>query len=198
MQGTEGWLGQVAGLLVVVLVLAAAISDVRWRRVPNWQTMPGLAVGLLLSTIDRGADGLVSSMVGAAFCLCLGVIPFTMGLMGGGDVKLQMAIGSLVGWPVVLPAFAYGAIAGGVLALGLIIYQRSLLHALRYGLCAFIRLGWGWLGPLLPARAQAALAGYQVPPPPALKAKLPYALAIGTGALIALYAQYSPVPFWSL
>jgi Flp pilus assembly protein protease CpaA len=56
-------------------------------------------------------------LLGAAF---LGV-PFVMGGVAGGDVKLLAAIGSLMGPSAVLHIFIYAALSGAVLAVCLII-----------------------------------------------------------------------------
>ena len=37
------------GTLLTVLVILAAICDIRWRRIPNWLTLPGLVLGTGLS-----------------------------------------------------------------------------------------------------------------------------------------------------
>lgn len=56
------------------------------------------------------------------------IIPFVLGGMGGGDVKLLAALGSWLGFPAVLKVFFYGAATGAVIALFLVVVKK---HRLR-------------------------------------------------------------------
>ena len=70
--------------------------DWRTRRIPNWLTVPGLFVGLALSTLTR-RPGLKLSLEGAGMCLGL-LLPFVLArALGAGDWKLMGALGSFLG-----------------------------------------------------------------------------------------------------
>ena len=43
---------------------------------------------------------------------------FALGGMGGGDVKLMAALGTWIGWSPIVWTALYGAVAGGVMAVG--------------------------------------------------------------------------------
>lgn len=105
-------------------VIAATVIDIRTRRIPNAITaaMAGAGIGL-------AASGLTGMSLGAAALGCgLGVVLMlpghALGATGAGDVKLMAAIGTLVGPSVVIKAFLFTAIAGGVLALIVAIRRR--------------------------------------------------------------------------
>src|SRR4029079_266746 len=100
---------------ISALMLVAAYCDIRTRRIPNALTVLGLAVDIgLRAAAGSGAaiDGLVGVIL--AFVLCLPF--FVLGVLGGGDAKLLMAVGSLT-WPRdLLSAMLVIASLGGIIA----------------------------------------------------------------------------------
>jgi prepilin peptidase CpaA len=134
------------GPLVVVCVgmLLAAFIDGWALKVPNWVTLPlvlsGWMLGLLHDTgfAAGGTGGFTSAFWGtvAGFALLFPIL--AIGGVGQGDVKMQMGFGSWVGayfgtagptdlhwFGVVFWAFAFGAIAGGVFGLAMILMRRD-------------------------------------------------------------------------
>jgi prepilin peptidase CpaA len=103
---------------LIVLVLAAAVYDVRYRRIPNWISVSGAAIGLALNTfLYSGVPGLVFSLKGLALGFGVYFLLYAIRAMGAGDVKLMGAVGALVGWEDWFGIFLVTAILGGVLAL---------------------------------------------------------------------------------
>jgi prepilin peptidase CpaA len=106
--------------------LVATIVDLRSRRIPNWLTaaMAGSGVGLAL----LGLSGItpVASTAGLLVGLMLMMPGHVLGATGAGDVKLMAAVGAIVGIQLVVAAFLYTAIAGGVLAVGIALRRRRL------------------------------------------------------------------------
>jgi prepilin peptidase CpaA len=137
------------GPLVVVgfgMVLAAFIDG--WAlKVPNWVTLPlvlsGWMLGLLHDggfAVDAGTGGFGSAVLGTAFGFALLFPMLAIGGVGQGDVKMQMGFGAWVGaffglagetvpglsvLGVVFWAFAFGALAGGVFGLAMILIRRQ-------------------------------------------------------------------------
>jgi prepilin peptidase CpaA len=107
---------------VLALTAACAVTDARRGRIYDAVTLPSMAVGLA----HHGFAGGTASLYTAAGGLLLGVVPFAFaaarGWIGGGDVKLFGALGSLVG------AFAL-----------LEILLISFLLAALYGLTVVVR-----------------------------------------------------------
>jgi len=93
----------------------AAFTDVRARRVPNWLTLPTLAVALILA-IPGGLAHFAVALLVAAAMVVLGLWLHSRGILGGGDVKLLVAIGTLVGYPNCIALLLYTALAGGLLS----------------------------------------------------------------------------------
>lgn len=99
------------------LALIAAGTDLWSRRIPNLLVLAGLLAGLLFGIITGGFNGLVLALMGTSVGLGLLLIPYLTGGMGAGDVKLLMALGAILGPTSVFWVFIYSCLAGGVMAL---------------------------------------------------------------------------------
>ena len=103
---------------------AACWFDVRTRRIPNWLTFPAAALGLVAATLAHGGHGTVSSAAGFLVGLALFFPLFVLKGLGAGDVKLMGALGAWLGTSVIFGVAFYTTLAGGVLALALIVQAR--------------------------------------------------------------------------
>src|ERR1700691_2392518 len=84
-------------ICVAVIVLAASVTDIRSRRIPNWLTLSGVTAGLVLHGIVGGVAGLKSSFAGMLLGFGAYLAPYCLRAMGAGDVKLMAAVGAIVG-----------------------------------------------------------------------------------------------------
>lgn len=150
-------------LTVAVAGLAAA-CDVRTRKIPNWLTFSAILLGLLVNIAGGGLSGLMAAVLGTGAGIGLLLIPFAMGGMGAGDVKILAAVGALNGASFAFRAFMYGALAGGFMAGVLIMVNWSARFSSRKS-------------PLEKASIRRAH----------LRATLPYGVAIFAGT-VAAYA----------
>lgn len=109
------------GLVPISICLAvcaiASITDWRSWRIPNWLTLPALALGLGLGVFD-GGQGLLAALVGALVCGLTPLILCALGAMGGGDLKLLMSMGALLGAKLGLTAQLYAFAAASVWGMG--------------------------------------------------------------------------------
>ena len=103
-------------ILVAVIVIAAAATDLRSRRIPNWLTLSGVCAGLLLNWYMEGLVGIRTSLEGLALGFGVYFVLYCLRAMGAGDVKLMAAVGAIVGPQNWVWVFIATAIAGGVLA----------------------------------------------------------------------------------
>ncbi len=111
-------------LLSAVLIIAAVI-DGRRLRVPNRITYPLIIGGWLYCAANFGWQGLGWSVLGTLVGLALLLPAYAIGGMGAGDVKLLAGVGAWVGAGDTLYAFAATAVAGGLIAVGMVLWRRS-------------------------------------------------------------------------
>ena len=115
----------------VLLAMAAGWTDLRSRRIPNWLTVPGLAIGIAANTILGGWSGLKTSLLGAALGLGL-LLPFVLlRALGAGDWKLAGALGAFTGPGMLVDLLLASVFVAGVMAVALIIYRGRVLQTLR-------------------------------------------------------------------
>ena len=110
--------------LLLILLVAAVLSDLRSHRIPNLLIFPALALSILVHTLDSGLAGLIGVGSGLAVGIAM-LLPFyVIGGMGAGDVKLLGVVGSFLGpWGAFVAGLAT-LMAGAVLGIGVILWQR--------------------------------------------------------------------------
>lgn len=175
------------GLQIVLLatVLAAALLDLRSRRVPNWLTAGGVLVGLSLNSFLFGMPGFWFSLKGLGVALLIYFPLFALRAMGAGDAKLMAAVGSIVGAGNWLGIFFLTAILGGVLAVLFTLSKGALRTTLGNMIFILKQLASFqapyFVRPELDAAHQAALT-------------LPHAFAIALGSIGFLAAAWIWAP----
>lgn len=180
----SSWVLLPQDLVCLVVCAISVATDLRDRRIPNWLTASGVALGLLLNTVLFSCHlgfsaglrlGLLSSLSG---CLILVLVFGFFGLInfvGMGDVKLMAAVGALLRWPTALWAMAYTAMAGGAVALAYALVKGRLFKV---------------LGNLLTISSNMVRKKDQRKE--AQLHRIPYALAIFIGAVWAAGLKYFP------
>jgi prepilin peptidase CpaA len=118
-----------AGAVLVALV--GAVIDVRTARIPNRLTYSALLMALIVRTAFLGLTGLKSGALGMLVAGGLFLLLFVLGAMGGGDMKLMAAVGAWVGSTQVMNLILTAALAGGVLAIGRMIFSKAVGQTLR-------------------------------------------------------------------
>lgn len=103
-----------------VLLVIGTVVDIRTREVPDWTNFAGIIAGLGI----RGLWGLTSNdwsalgwgVLGFAAFFILACLMFYTGQWGGGDSKLLMALGALLGLRFSLGSMAVAFIVWALLA----------------------------------------------------------------------------------
>jgi prepilin peptidase CpaA len=119
----------------ILVAICAGALDWRYRRIPNWLTVPGLVAGVAVNGILAGWPGLKSALLGSLVGLGL-LLPFVLlRSLGAGDWKLAGALGACLG-PRQLIAVLVGTILlAGVMALAVVVWtgrlQQTLLNIVR-------------------------------------------------------------------
>jgi len=158
--------------LAVALALIAGWTDWRSRRIPNWLTVPGFMVGVLVNVLVNGRAGLKTSLLGAGLGLLV-LLPFVfLRSLGAGDWKLAGALGAVVGWQVLANLLMGSVFVAGVMALGLVIYKRRFKETLRN------------IGRLLASILTLHMPGAEVSLDNPQSVKVPYGVALALTTLL--------------
>jgi len=153
-------------LVFPALAILAALKDATSYTIPNWLVLAllaafpvaAVALGLPLPVIGLQAG------IGLIGLIC-GLGMFAAGWIGGGDAKLFAAASLWLGWPAALTFVAVTAIAGGGLAVMLLVLRSARLKPMMPS-------GPAWF-------ARLTTTGENVP----------YGVAIAVGALAAYPAS---------
>lgn len=113
---------------LVIALVGSAIIDFRSQRIPNAITYALVLFGLGIHAMTNGLDGFWFALQGLGLGFGLLLIPYMLGVMGGGDVKLMAGVGACLGMQGMLLSLVLGSLAGGVYALILLAGRRGLLR----------------------------------------------------------------------
>jgi prepilin peptidase CpaA len=161
-------------IALVMLVSAAAWTDLRTRHIPNWITVSGAAAGFSLHIVYGGVSGAMQSLAGAGLGLAIFLGLYATGGMGAGDVKLFGAVGAFAGPQSLILIFVLTGLLGGIAGIGLALYRGRLQQTLERTRELFIGMGrMRWEQLRAATEAPNAL-------------RLPYGAVIAGGTLLSL------------
>jgi len=149
--------------VLVALFVSVMYTDFRWLRIPNAITYPTMLVGLVLGAFEAlpgglFLGGLVDHVAALVLAFALSYPFYAAGGLKAGDAKLLMAIGAVRGTSFFLVSALYGALLGGLIAVGFIATRR-----------------------MRPANGAGAPSVSGL-----MKQSIPYGVALGLGGLLAL------------
>jgi len=111
-----------ADSLLLIIISFSLYTDLKVGKIYNFVTLPSMAAGIIFNSLKYQTDsihvGFLNSVFGLLLAYVVFIVPYFMGALGAGDVKLLMAIGALKG-----PHFMFISI----LAIGVASFLLSLL-----------------------------------------------------------------------
>ena len=161
-------------ILLLLVLAVCVVTDLKSRKIYNKVIFPSLLLTLVLHLLLTGLPGLMDSLLGFAVGLGILLIPYLMGGMGAGDVKLLALIGAIKGMSFVLTTSFYMALLGGVIALAILLFRKGFFMRIKsivYSMCGLI------YGLRLPLGIDKN--DYQK--------TYPYGVAIAGGAVVSLF-----------
>lgn len=164
-------------LIACALVGVCVYTDLKERKIFNKITISGMLAGLILNTIFQATpnleSGLLFSIQGLALGLILFFIPFTLGGLGAGDLKMLGMIGAIQGWPFIGWTGLYGAIAGGLVSLYVMLVNKKVRGAVGDQLTSLV---FSAIHALKFDISKVQGSGY----------RFPYSIAIAAGMLLTI------------
>ncbi|HWL89155.1 MAG TPA: A24 family peptidase [Polyangiaceae bacterium] len=124
----------------MILAAVAAWTDWRTGEIPNWLTFGAFGIAPIAHigrAIAMGAEKTSAfteggySLLGAVMCGIVPLLLFTKSAIGGGDVKLFIAIGALLQTMLGIEAEMYGFFAAALIAPARLAYEGKLLRTLK-------------------------------------------------------------------
>ena len=116
--------------IAFIVVFAAAVMDYQKFRIPNFLTFSTMIFGLVWHSFSPNGQGFGETAGGIAIGF-LSLSPFfAVGGMGAGDVKLMMAIGSLLGVPLTFSIFLASSITCGLYSVYIIVARSRFFFTL--------------------------------------------------------------------
>jgi prepilin peptidase CpaA len=164
--------------IFLTLFCGLAIAfDVMTHRIPNWFILIALIGGFVFNAWN-GNTTLMNSLAGFALGIGIFFIPFALGIVGAGDVKLVGAVGAILGAGWLPRVLFYTVCLGGLLALVSVIL-RGLNGKAFTGMWQDIKVLVASQGKILPEGISAkSRQGAHT---------IPYGVAIALGTLVAFY-----------
>jgi prepilin peptidase CpaA len=104
-------------LPMLMLLVWAAVEDLRTRKIRNWLTLSMAAGGIVSSFLPSAVVTPSQAGLGLLVGFSIPFVLFALGALGGGDVKLLAGIGAWVGAAGAFKIFIVAAIVGLVIVL---------------------------------------------------------------------------------
>lgn len=163
-------------ILAAVVAAIAAATDWRSRRIPNWLTVSGAAVGIAANTILYRWPGLKTAVLGMALGLAL-LLPFVLiRSLGAGDWKLAAALGACLGPRPLVDVVIAAVLVAGVMALAVVIYTGRLKRTLLN------------IAHIVAALFALRLPGAEVSLDNPQSTKIPFGVALGVATILYVVA----------
>ncbi|HZG70967.1 MAG TPA: prepilin peptidase [Chondromyces sp.] len=168
-------------ILLFTVLLICVITDIRSRKIYNKIIFPSLILAFSLHVVHSGWAGLTESLLGFATGLGILLIPYLLGGMGAGDVKLLALIGAIKGAPFIFATAIYMGIIGGVIAISILLFRKGVFERLKNIFYFIFSLFNGLKIPLAIDKE-----GY--------KTTFPYGVAIAGGAVVNFFVNGAVFP----
>ena len=111
--------------------LCASLTDLRFGKIYNKLTVPSALIGFIYSFSMWGVSGSVQSILGFGLGFLLYGWMFGLRILGGGDVKLLMALGAWVGPSCVFEIAVLGVLLGGIFSFVVLLVTGNLISFFR-------------------------------------------------------------------
>jgi prepilin peptidase CpaA len=158
---------------LILVLMISVITDLKSRKIYNKVIFPGLAAAFTIHFLTGGWVALGQAVIGCFIGFGVLLIPYLLGGMGAGDVKLLAVVGALKGAYFVLAASVYMALIGAAIALAVLLCRKGTGARLKQIAFVLYGLRYGVKIPLFVEKSS-------------LSAAYPYGVAIAGGVVLCL------------
>jgi prepilin peptidase CpaA len=178
--------------LAIIVALIAGCTDLATRTIPNSLTYPATVAGLALHVcwaaasflrIDwlaswLGARSLGDGLLGAGAGFAVGLAGFAFRGIGGGDAKLLMALGSLLGFAIGAQVAFNAMLLAAVVAIVHFLTAGHLTARLQTQM--YIAVSW-------------VFGQRDLPKPSFSRTQIPFGMAMALGVLSGIAVPFLPI-----
>lgn len=161
-------------ILLLILLIICVVTDIKERKIYNKVLFPVFVIAIIYHFVNGGVSGFTASLLGATVGLAILLIPYLMGGMGAGDVKLLAVIGAIKGIGFVLMTSLYMAIVGGIIGILILLFRKGVVYRFKQIFYFFV----------LKRQGVNISIGLDKE---ALSTTYPYGVAIALGSIGAIY-----------
>ena len=117
-------------LLLLGILAICCYTDLKERKILNTIVLPAMVLALFLQFVQQGGAGALFGGTGILVGIALLFIPFALGGIGAGDVKLLGVVGAFKGAGFAFKVFLVAAIIGGIISFALLLKEKRLRESL--------------------------------------------------------------------
>ncbi len=120
-------------ILALALLLAAVVDDLRSRKVHNPLVIAAFAISILFLLATQGFEGLIPGVLSILTATLLILPLYLLRILGGGDVKIFIAVSPLLSWQEIAITLFASIVWGALLGVFQVILKgelKSFLHNL--------------------------------------------------------------------
>ena len=172
-----------AVIVTLCCAMIAAITDLTTSKVYNVLTIPMVIAGLIYHSLTGGLIGLAGSFLGLIIGFGLVMLPFLMGGMGGGDVKLLAGIGAWVGVPAIFYVFIAAGLMAGVCAIVMLLWQKRSVARLA----GDMRMMWCQFASLSQQTATEGWADHSITHSQPRRTVIPFGVLVAVAVIITFF-----------
>lgn len=168
---------QIIWISALAFSFPAGVIDWRTRKIPNWLTVSGFAIGVAIHAWLGGWHGVLTSLEGAGLALAILLPLVLLRALGAGDWKLMGAIGALLGPLMML----FVLLASIVVTAGMAVLRMMQMGKVKSTLLNLVTLVRGFATFGLKPNPQISLDNPQL-------MKVPFGVGAAIGTLICFVA----------
>lgn len=124
-----------------ILLLAAAFSDLKREKIPNVLILSGWFFGLIVHFLQEGVEGVFKNAITAFAILAAGFLLFLIRAIGAGDVKLCSVIGGIQGMSSCIEILAVSFLLAGIWSLVRLVKKQIFAERVLYAWSYFMTGG---------------------------------------------------------
>lgn len=161
--------------ILFIFVGVCLYTDLTERKIYNSVILCGIVAAFVINVIQLNMiEGTLFTFTGLLIGILLLIIPFILGGIGAGDVKMLGMIGAFTGHGIVVHIMVASSVVGGIYALIVMLAGRNLMKRMWRIIQSFY----------LTAATKKIIYCSNLQDPDAEKNAIPYGVALSAGVII--------------